>query len=419
MAASPLPYRPRLVDALLDEYLEQLSAVLVVGPRAAGKSTTLRLRAETVVRLDQEAEAAAFNADPDAALRGLREPVLLDEWQNAPSVLGAVKRAVDDDPRPGRFLVTGSVQAELENKVWPGTGRLVRLPMYPMAMREQLGRVEGPSFFDRLAEGHDLTVPSEVPDLRDYLELALQGGFPDPALQLQGRPRRAWLESYIEDLLTHDVEQLEKSRTKRRDAQRLRRYFEAYALNSAGVTDHKTIYEAAEVNKATGSIYERLLTDLFVVDPMSAWTSNRLKRLVLQPKRYLIDSGLMAAALGVNEDGALADGKVLGHLIDTFVAAQLRPELTVSRSRPRLFHLRTQQGRQEVDLVAELAGQRLIAIEVKAGAAPDKWDARHLAWFRDEIGERFVAGVVFHTGPQLYELDDRIIAAPICTLWAE
>lgn len=411
---APALYRQRLVDPLVDELFTQLSALMVIGPRAAGKTTSAARRAASVVRLDREAEAIAFAGDPDAALRGLPEPVLLDEWQAVPGVLGAVKRAVDADPRPGRFLLTGSVRAELENAVWPGTGRLVRVAMYPMTVREALGGTGEPSFFDRLAEGAELTVAADPPDLRGYVELALRGGFPDPALRLSGQPRRAWLESYVEDLLTHDIEAAEGGR---RDSRRLRRYFEAYALNSAGVTDQRTIYDAAEVNKATAAAYEGLLESLLVAEAVPAWRSNRLKRLVHQPKRYLIDPALIAAALRIDVAGVMRDGSLLGRVLDTFVAAQLRAELAVSASRPRLHHLRSTQGRHEVDLLGELAGGRLIGIEVKAGASASARDARHLAWLREELGERFAGGVVLHTGPRVYGLGERIVAAPICALW--
>lgn len=143
-------YRARLVDPMLTALINQLPAVSVTGPRATGKTTTARRRAATVVRLDREAEAAAFRADPDVALRGLAEPVLLDEWQEVPGVLGAVKRAVDDDPRPGRYILTGSVRIDLDAQMWPGTGRLVRLPMHGLSVREILGRTGGPLFLDRL-----------------------------------------------------------------------------------------------------------------------------------------------------------------------------------------------------------------------------------------------------------------------------
>lgn len=409
-----LPYRQRLVDPLVEELFTQLAALMVIGPRAAGKTTSAARRAASTVSLDREAEAIAFRADPDAALRDLPEPILLDEWQAAPGVLGAVKRAVDADPRPGRFLLTGSVRAELENAVWPGTGRLVRVAMYPMTMRERLGGSDGPTFFDRLADGGELEVPPDPPDLRGYVELALGSGFPEAALRLSDGPRQAWLESYVEDLLTHDVETAEEGR---RDTRRLRRYFEAYALTSAGVTDRKTIYDAAEVNKATAVAYEDLLESLLVAEAVPAWRSNRLKRLVHQPKRYLVDAALIAAALRTDVAGAMRDGALLGRVLDSFVAAQLRPELAVSKSRPRLHHLRTAQGRHEIDLLAELAGGRLVGIEVKAGGAPGAGDARHLRWLREELGERFAGGVILHTGPRLYELHEGIVAAPICALW--
>lgn len=410
-------YRPRLVDGLLDELLEQLPAVLVVGPRAGGKTTTLSRRAATTVHLDRPTEAVAFEADPDAALEGLPEPVLLDEWQAVPSVLGAVRRAVDADPRPGRFFVTGSVRAELQSQVWPGTGRLVRVEMHPMTVREQLGGVTGPTFFDALADGAQIAVPASPPDLRGYVELALRSGFPTPALHIDGQARRAWLDSYVNDLLTHDVEQLERSPGQGRDPRRLRHYLEAFALNSAGVAEHKTLYDAAQISKVTANAYERLLTDLLIVEQLPAWTSNRLKRLVRLPKRQLVDAALIATVLRLDVDGVMRDGDVLGRILDTFVTAQLRVEAAHSATRPRLHHLRTQQGRHEVDVVAELAGQRLIGIEIKATAAPTAGDARHLAWLRDELGDRFQVGVLFHTGPRLFQLGERIVAAPIATLW--
>lgn len=128
---------------------------------------------------------------------------------------------------------------------------------------------------------------------------------------------------------------------RQRDTRRLRRHLEAYTLSSAGVAQHKTIYDAAEVNKATPAAYDELF------------------------------------------------------------AAQLRPELQISATRPRLHHLRTKQGRHEIDLIAELTGQRVVGIEVKASSAPTRDDAKHLRWLRDELGERFLAGIVLHTGPRI------------------
>lgn len=386
---------------------------MVTGPRATGKTTTAQRHAATVVRLDRSAEAAAFRADPDVALAELEEPVLLDEWQEVPEILGAVKRAVDDDPRSGRFLLTGSVRADLDAATWPGTGRLVRIPMYGMSVREQEGHLSARPFLDRLATGDRLTLPSERTDLRGYVRLALLSGFPEPALRMGPRARVRWLDGYVEQLLTRDAAGIRPGR----DPARLRRYFEAYALNTAGTVADATLYEAAGVNRKTAIVYEQLLTNLFVVEALPAWTSNRLKRLALRAKRYLVDPALAAAVLRLDPSTVLRDGDVLGRFLDTFVVAQLRSELAVCESRPRLYHLRDEHGRHEIDIVAELGGANLIAFEVKADAAPDRDSARHLAWLRDRLGERFVRGAIFHTGPRLYDLDDRIVAVPICILW--
>jgi predicted AAA+ superfamily ATPase len=411
------PYRSRLVDPLLDDLLTQVSAVMVTGPRASGKTTTATRRAATIVQLNAEAQAAAFAADPDSALRDLAEPVLLDEWQEVPGVFGAARRSVDADPHPNRFLLTGSVRAEHDNEVWPGTGRFVRLAMYPMTVRERIADAGAKPFLDKLADGDTLAVPSNTPDLRGYVDLSMESGFPNAALLLSGRSRRLWLQSYLEDLLTHDVEGLENPATKRRDTERLRRYFEAYALNSAGVADHKTIFDAAGVTKVTAAAYEELLTRLLVIDQMPAWTSNRLKRVVQTRKRYVIDAALIGAALRLNTPAVLGDGDMLGRILDTFVVAQLRAETVVAESEPRLYHLRTEAGRHEVDVIAELGGERVIGIEIKATAAPTAGDAKHLRWLQAELGRRLVVGVVLHTGPRLYELPEGIIAAPISTLW--
>jgi predicted AAA+ superfamily ATPase len=406
-------YRPRHLDAAIDELFRELPALLVVGPRAAGKTTTAARHARSIVHLDRDAEAEAFRADPDAALRAFEEPILLDEWQVTPGVLAAVKRAVDARPEPRRFLITGSVRPELDGDWWPGTGRVTRLPMYGMTVGEQIGAVPPVPWLDRVAGGEQLRPAVDTPDLRGYLELALRSGFPEPALRLSSAVRSRWLDSYLEHLLTRDADQVDVGR----DPARLRRYLEAYAASTAGVVDERTLFDAAGIDRKTAKAYERLLMRLHVVDALPAWSSSRLKRLVHGPKRHVVDAGLAAAILRVDVKGVLRQGDLLGRLLDTFVVSQLRAELVVTAAQPRLYHLRQQEGRVEVDILVELGGGRLIGIEVKASAAPSAEDAKHLVTLRERFDEEFVAGVVLHTGPRVYELADRIVAAPISSLW--
>ena len=410
-----MPYIGRMADDRLERLFGELPALMLTGPRAAGKTTTARRHAKTVVRLDREAEATAFDADPDSALGVLPEPVLLDEWQAVPGVLAAVKRAVDEDPRPGRFLMTGSVRADLLGETWPGTGRVVRLRMDGLTIREIEGESTAPAFVERLATGDvdAFTLPAEVPDLRGYVRLALRGGFPEPVLRLSDEVRKAWLEGYLDQLLTRDVEGLVGAR----DPDRLRRYFEALALNTAGLPEHKTLYDAAGINRKTALSYDQLLTNLFVLDSLPAWTSNRLTRLVKGAKRHLVDPSLVGAALRLDEAAVIRDGDLLGRLIETFVLAQVRPELEFLPGGARLYHLRDRDDRREVDLLVELAGGDIVAIEVKATAAPNSGDARHLIWLRDTLGDRFLGGAVLHTGPRPFVLADRISAVPICAFW--
>lgn len=406
-----------MADAYLAAIIQTFPAILVNGPRATGKTTTARQLAASEVRLDQPAQAAAFRADPDAALRGRKEPVLLDEWQDVPEVLGAVKRSVDDDPRPGRFILTGSVRSDLEQKVWPGTGRLIRVKMFGLSELEIQGLPPRPKlpFLEALAlrDTATFSLPTIRPDLRDYIELALQGGFPGLVLNPTHELREVWVDSYLEQLLTRDSHPLISDR----DHRKLARYFEAVASSSAGLPQDKTLYDAVGVNRKTADKYDDLLAKLFVAEIVPAWAGNHLDRLIKRGKRYVVDSSLMAAAMGATVETVLADVDLLGRMIDTFVMAQLRPEVVLSPRRIRLHHLRTKEGREEVDIVAELPGGKIIGLEIKATASPSSPDAKHLRWLRQRYPERFVAGAVLHTGPDIIQLDESIFAIPICAFW--
>ena len=409
----PRDYLLRQADPIIAEMLADHAAVLVVGPRATGKTTSCEHHANTIIRLGDTSVADAFRAGPNAMLGDRVEPVLLDEWQEIPSSLQAIKIAVDTEPRRGRSLVTGSVRGDIDTPTWPGTGRLVRLAMYGLTEREIEGRLTSPSWLDSIISGQTPPSHRATADIRGYVSRALRSGFPEPALMSAARGRSRWLASYVDQLVTRDAQSVSPGR----DPHRLRSYLSALALNSAGIVDDVTLWTAAGIAKDTARAYDTLLQNLLVVDRLPAWTSNRFKRLALASKRYLVDPGLFAGVLGITENDVLTDGDLLGRLIETFVVAQVRAECALMSPTPRLHHLRTNEGR-EIDLVIEVGARRLIAIEIKATATPDPGDARHLRWFRRELGDQQVTSVLLHTGPETLTFDDGTVAAPISALWS-
>ena len=408
-------YLPRLVDPLLGELLADHPAVLVVGPRACGKTTTGRRHCQERLRLDRPAEAAVVRADPDAALADGPFPLLIDEWQVVPEVLGAVKRAVDEGAAAGSFVLTGSSQADLTAAGWPATGRLIRVLMYGLAERELEHGSSQPPVLDRLlSEGAEgLSMPPDPPDIRGYVARALRGGFPEAALASSERASRRWLSSYIDQLVSRDVSLVGAVR----DSMRIRHYLQAIAASTAGIPTLKTLTDAVGIDRSTANAYDSLLERLLITERLPAWSSNRLNRLIRLPKRYLVDPAFVGPLLGVDARAVLRDGDLLGRLLDSFVMAQLRAECAVSEFSPHLFHVRDANGRQEVDILIEFGDGRVIGIEVKADAAPGPDAAAHLRWLRDGIGDRFAFGLVLHTGPRPFRLDESIAALPICSLW--
>lgn len=401
---------------MLQDALSAFAAVMVVGARATGKTTSAARLAGQVDRLDVPDVAATYRADPDAALRRAGRPLLLDEWQEVPEVLAAVKRAVDRDRTPGQFLLTGSIRATTELSTWAGTGRVVRLAMHPLAEREIAGEVSGDDLVTRLTTGWLDSIPANLQtvDIDGYVALAARGSFPELAFtERTARQRRLWFDSYLDDLVTRDVGSIGAPR----DPVRLRRYVAALALNLAGQPADASLVRDAGINAKTAVAYDRALTNLAVLDLVPAWSSNHLKRLTKAPKRYLIDAALAAAAADVSAPEIISDSDLRGRWFDAFAVMQLRAELATASPSRAMYHLRVEGGRHEVDLVVDVGRGRLFGIEFKAGTAPTRQDARHLVWLRDELGKNFAGGVVLHSGQAVVELEERIAAVPLCALW--
>ena len=265
-------YIERLVDPWLAELVADVPAVLLVGPRAAGKTTTAARLVRTVLRLDDPNVRAAIAADPDSVLRDADPPVLVDEWQLAPGVLAATKRLVDEDPSPGRFLLTGSAADDAGVQQWPGTGRVIRVPLWGLTQRELHGRVPGPTFLDRILgdidadNGPTFPLPAERPDTGGYVDLALASGFPEALARSSARTRTAWLDSYIDHLIGRDVALVAEVR----DPGKLRRHLRAVAASTAASPALATLAEATDLDRRTIERYDLLLERLFVTEQVPA-----------------------------------------------------------------------------------------------------------------------------------------------------
>ena len=353
--------------------------------------------------------------DPDAAINGERFPLLIDEWQMVPEILGAVKRAVDDDPAPGRFIIAGSTQADLTAAGWPATGRLIRLPMYGFTEAELCEQPRA-DFLDRLQTRDAALFPvlAETLNIRGYITRALRGTFPEAALAGSADFRRRWLASYVDQLVSRDAALVGTVR----DPMRLRRYLQALAACTAEAPTTKRLIDAAGISQATADAYDALLEQLMMTAKLPAWSSNRLNRLSRLPKRHLVDPAFAGPLLGIDLRAVMRDADLLGAIFETFAVAQLRSMCALLDDPPRLFHLRDANGRHEVDLIIEFSDGRVVGIEMKAAAAPGPDDARHLRWLRDSIGDRFMVGAVLHSGPRPFRLDDSILALPLSSLWS-
>lgn len=371
-----------------------------------------------MLRLDREAERGLVLNDPDAAIREGPFPLLIDEWQHAPDVLLAVKRAIDVtlDP-PGRYIITGSARNDLHAGQWPLTGRVLATQLWPLTGRERFGDASAPSLFDRWDTSSRFTLPADPPDVLGYLDIALDGGFPGALAASAAGARDDWMRTYVDVTVSRDLGELSNGGGRRRSPESLRRCLTACALHTSGVVPDTALAQAAGVDRRTALGYHETLTVLRLVADVPAWHSNRLKRLTSMPKRYQTDPGLAAWLMGVDRESLKRDSDARGRIVDTYVAAQLRTEVESSAMRVQMFHLRTQGGDHEIDLLVEF-GRRLAAFEIKTSSAPNARDARHIAWLRDRLpAGQFAGGVVFHTGPHRYGLGEEIEAVPIAGLW--
>ncbi len=405
-------YLPRSVDSRLAAALAEVPAVTLEGPRGVGKTTTALQFARSMIDLTDPIIAQDIEDDPMEALQGWPTPILIDEWQEAPSVLKAVKRAVDNSHSPGQFIITGSVRGDYPQQL-PTTGRMFRIKMYPFTVREQIGK-HGPALSERLLSGETLTTPESIPTTADYINLALRGGYPLSMTISDDNIRDGMLRSRVADTVNVDAS------IGRYDRSRLAGFLRAYAAHSGadGIVGHRKICSDAQISKDTGYAYRDLLLKTFLIAESPGYHTSRLKELQSTPKRYLIDSSLWASVMRYKPDDFRLNPPRRGQLIETFVAAQLRGEQ--HEGDYIMKHIRNRHGK-EVDFLLDCGPRGVVSVEVKASRRWRKDHAKPMIDFARYLGKTFRRGVVLYAGqrpPRPVTRDRLIWAAPIATLWA-
>lgn len=394
-------YLPRHLDATLEQACRAFPIVMIEGARGVGKTTSAARLAASVVSLPADLDRLAI--DPERFLGTLATPILIDEWQLAGTdLLWTLKRIVDADPTPGRFLLAGSVEPATYGPTFPLTGRTVRVVMRPMTVAEWAGRGADPTFFEQLVAGVEpVTTAGAAP--RFAIEWLTRPGFPGTRSMTD---HALFLESYASLVA-------QRAGDEGRDATRLHTTMRVLAALEAQAVPDQRIWQSADINKVTWKAYDDLLARTHLSVPSAAFDSNRLKRLTTYPKRYLADVALSLSLAGVDADVLTEDPTLAGRYVESFAMQQLRPQIDLVRG--ALSHLRTGAGEREIDGIVEV-GTDVYGIEVKYGQRPSGSDTRHLGWLRDALGDRFRVGIVVHTGGDTFPLGDRIWAVPLHAL---
>ena len=403
-------YRPRALSAQLAEALADMPVVVMTGMRQTGKSTLLQrdaaLAARAYVSVDDFAQLDAARRDPDAFL-GREEPLTIDEAQRCPELLVEIKRAVDRDRRPGRFLLSGSANFALLGGVAESlAGRAVYLTLHPFTRREIRGHLGRPPLLRRaLAEGRPPRNGRAVG--LDWDEV-VRGGLPPVALGTVRTPR-VWFTGYEQTYLERDIRDLSRIG----DLVSFRGLLKLAALRTAQVLKISELGRDAKLAAATAGRYLSLLEASFVVNRIPPFLANEATRLIKSPKLFVSDAGLAAHLAGFSAGEPGVSDPLRGALLETYVAQNLLGMLAAEWPGARLAYWHI-QGRHEVDFVVEY-GRECLAIEVKAAA---RWIDRDLAGLRSflERTPRCRLALLAHTGPATVSLGDRLWAIPIPAL---
>lgn len=411
----PVPIYPRLAAPRLVEALEDTPVVLVHGPRQCGKTTLAKMvglpRGYAYVSFDDPLVLASATADPVGFVADLGERTILDEVQRVPFLFAPLKAAVDKDRRPGRFILTGSANVLLVPKLSDSlAGRMEILRLHPLAQCEIAG--SEPAFLERVFEAAFRigTANRAGSALADRIAA---GGYPAALARSTPNRRATWYRNYLTTIVQRDVRDL--ARIASLDV--LPRLLEGAAGQTARLLNVSDLAAPLQLTRPTIRDYTTLLENVFLLEELQPWHSNRLSRLIKTPKLHFGDTGLACALLGLDGPALWKDRETLGQFLETFVYQELRRQSDWGATPTRFYHFRDKEG-NEVDIIADRGAAGLAALEVKASATVTLKDFRGLRKLKEDSGPRFKAGVVVYDGEACVGFGEGLFAVPITYLWS-
>lgn len=396
----------RVKDALLDT-----PVLLIHGPRQCGKTTLAQYAApeHSYITFDDQAVLEAAQFDPVGFVKRLPEYVILDEVQHVPDLFRAIKMSVDQNRKPGRFVLTGSANVMLLPSLSDSlAGRMEIIDLLPLAQAE-VNNTRAVTLLELLVSNRvsELSVSNKT----RLAERVAEGGFPEPLIRTNHSRKRRWFESYVQTLVQRDIQQI--STIQKLD--KIPVLLTALANQSAQLLNISSLSRDLGLDRTTLNQYLALLQQIFLVDILQPWFSNRNKRLVKAPKAHLVDTGISAFLLGVDAEALESDRNLLGHLAENYVYAELRRHATGLDMGLKFFHYRD-HNQKEIDLIIETYAGKLIAIEVKAAATVTARDFRVLELFQQDHSDRFSIGIVMYEGEHVLPFGDDMFAVPFAAL---
>ena len=420
---SPAPHGliARHVADRLQVALQDTPAVLINGPRQCGKTTLVQQLAQgmSYITLDDPGMLIAAQQDPVGLLRQMDRAVI-DEVQRAPQLLLALKMSIDQDRRPGRFLLTGSANILALPQIADSlAGRMEVHTLLPLSQAELQGR---PSDFLQRAQGqswpvsHPSWVYPAVIDAKNELHAgaignALAGGYPEMRLRPSVTRRQAWAKAYIQTLVERDVQDIAQVE----HLSQIPYLLDIAAAHCGQLFNASQIGGQLRLDTRTLDKYLGVLEKLFLVQRLPAWGRNELNRLIKTPKLHFLDAGLQATLTRLTPDMLITHRERWGATLETWVYAELRKALALSDEAWYLSHYRD-KDQVEVDFVLENPRRQLIGIEVKAAATVQVQDFKGLRKLQTQTGADFLTGIVLYDGAHALPFGPGMWAVPLAAL---